>query len=209
MSPDRFDSGSRSRRNVWSHWVPLAATLTIATVGVAAWAWSQRKTSEDEDLPSGLDYDNSAEYASQDDRPEDNDQTYGVEAGPSEGWGAKMSGALRRTPSPQHFIDSTGKTVAAGFAAAGAAMGKALASIREEDKFESNPWSEEADAKRERAPVSSNKRRKTVVIVVSANSQFADDDYEHAVRIAHLRIWLCGYHLLTALVYLVSYSSPQ
>ncbi len=45
------------------------------------------------------------------------------------GWREKMSGALRRTPSPQQLFGSAGKTVAAGVAAAGAAVGSALASI--------------------------------------------------------------------------------
>jgi hypothetical protein len=100
-----------------------------------------------------------------------------------------MSGALRRTPSPQQFMDSAGKTIAGGFAAAGATMGKALASIREEDKYNDNPWSEEADAKRERDPEpSGTKKRRTVAIVVSADSPLADADnsgagyHEHAVR---------------------------
>jgi hypothetical protein len=65
-------------------------------------------------------------------------------------------------------------------------MGKALASIREEDKYgDNNPWSEEADAKDQRAPLPSSKRRKTVAIVVSADSPLANtetSDYlEHAV----------------------------
>lgn len=206
MSPDRYDRGSsRSRRSAWGHWVPLAITLTVATVGVAAWAWSQRKDGEEEQQNEepDLDYEN-ADYGDNPpygattrdapglDKPRRPDQeTHGITpaeaelAGPS--WGARMSGALRRTPSPQHFFDSTGKTVAAGVAAAGAAMGKALASIREEDKDAYNPWSEEADAKKDRAPgsVVSGKKRKTVAIVVSADNQLPDvqDDgfTEHAV----------------------------
>lgn len=192
--------------------MPLAITVTVATAGLAAWVWSQRKDEEDDDHEPGLDYDN-ADYgdnpaygASGDDRapqqqiPPSDVGSYGVapapgmaagpgmapEPGdvPGAGWGSRMSGALRRTPSPQQFLDSTGKTVAAGVAAAGAVVGKALASIREEDKPENNPWSEEAE-KKERSPVSSGKRRKTVAIVVSADTQLADMDddgyHEHAV----------------------------
>ncbi|CAI6098667.1 unnamed protein product [Clonostachys chloroleuca] len=209
MSPDPFDGGSRSRRGVWSHWVPLAITLTVATAGVAAWAWSQRKDSDDDDEP-GLDYDN-ADYGdnpaygasrteftpSKSPRPQqppyaDDQQSFGVAPGPSSeasapGWGARMSGALRRTPSPQQLIDSTGKSVAAGFAA----MGKALASIREEDKYsENNPWSEEADLKQERAPASTSKKRKTVVLVVSADSSLSEAEsggyHEHASILSHI-----------------------
>ncbi|KAL6855421.1 hypothetical protein ACO1O0_006567 [Amphichorda felina] len=208
MSPDRYDS---RRRGVWSHWVPLAVTLTVATAGVAAWAWSQRKETE-EDEHDGLDYanadyDNNPAYgASRNDRPPqqpprphappDDHESFGVAtAAPSDvsaaGWGARMSGALRRTPSPQQFIDSTGKSVAAGFAAAGAAMGKALASIREEDKYgDNNPWSEEADAKDHRGPLPSTKNRKTVAIIVSADSALAETDangyLEHASVLSHI-----------------------
>lgn len=203
MSPDRYDS---RRRGVWSHWVPLAVTLTVATAGVAAWAWSQHKDSSEDEHEPGLDYDN-ADYGdnpvygvSRDGRPPQqpprsqgpptDHESVGVVTAPSDvsGWGARMSGALRRTPSPQQFIETGGKSVAAGFAAAGAAMGKALSSIREEDKTygNSNPWSEEADAKADRGPLGSARGRKTVAIVVSADSPLAEVDssgfVEHAVR---------------------------
>lgn len=203
MSPpyDRYDRGS-SRRSVWTHWVPLAVTLTVATAGLAAWAWSQRRDEEDDnhadhaDHDPGLDYENADYGASGRDRGPDNpprrdDESYGVAPAPSEvsgaGWGARMSGALRRTPSPQQFFDSTGKTVAAGVAAAGAVMGKALASIREEDKaYAENPWSEEADAKKERSPPAPGTRRRTVAVVVSADTPIseADDDGSHELAVS-------------------------
>ncbi|KAH7153083.1 hypothetical protein EDB81DRAFT_945994 [Dactylonectria macrodidyma] len=216
MSPDH--GSSRSRRGVWSHWVPLAVTLTVATVGVAAWVWSQRKDEDEEaEHLSGLDYANadyvgdhqvqhSRDIGAPEKPPRPDEQTQGIAPGEEEvagtGWGIR--GALRRTPSPQQFFDSTGKTVAAGVAAASAAMGKALASIREEDKSpysgESNPWSEEADAKQvqERevqtpaspSAIIGGKKRKTVAIVVSADSQssFEADDgfHEHASILSHI-----------------------
>ncbi|KAK2596732.1 hypothetical protein QQS21_006187 [Conoideocrella luteorostrata] len=211
MSPN--DRGS-SRRGVWSHWVPLAVTVTVATAGLAAWVWSQRKDDDEEnafDHEPGLDYEN-ADYGDNpaygatdrdpkapDQRPRQHQQqqqdddtvSYGVATAHSDvqapGWGARMSGALRRTPSPQQFFDSTGKTVAAGVAAAGAAMGKALASIREEDKaYAENPWSEEADAKKERAPLSGDKRRKTVAIVVSADTRISDIDNDGMHELASI-----------------------
>ncbi|KAG5974257.1 hypothetical protein E4U55_008269 [Claviceps digitariae] len=203
MSPN--DRGS-SRRGVWSHWVPLAVTLTVATAGLAAWVWSQRKDEDQNSVDDELGFDyETADYgdnppygaSSRDvkapDQPSRHDSqraddaaSYGLATAQTDvsapGWGARMSGALRRTPSPQQFFDSTGKTVAAGVAAAGAAMGKALASIREEDKaYGENPWSEEADAKKERAPTSRYKTRKTVAIVVSADTKVSnfDDDGTH------------------------------
>lgn len=206
---------SRRRHGVWSHWIPLAITVTVATVGVAAWIWSQRSDSnsdDEEDETQHLDYDN-ANYG---DNPR-----YGVSGadsvprGPpsfksdlrhdevgygtttaaettgSSTWGARMSGALRRTPSPQHILDRAGKTVAAGVAAAGTAVGSALAAIREDDKSafaDHETWSEEADAKKEpktSARELAGKRRKNVAIVVSADThldELEEDGYhEHAV----------------------------
>lgn len=224
MSPpyDRYDRGSSRRRGVWGHWVPLVLTVTVATVGLAAWVWSQRNEDEHDDteptpddlyLQQDLDYenadygDNPAYGASRDvpgvtpppgagGQPRSGRADYGAAApqpDDSAGWGARMSGALRRTPSPQQFLDSAGKTVVAGVAAAGAAVGTALASIREEDKAayaDHETWSEEADSKKDR-PANSSKaagassRRKTVAIVVSADTHLEDVDldgfHEHAV----------------------------
>lgn len=209
MAPERYDS---RRNGTWGHWVPLVVTLSLATAGVAAWAWSQRRDSDSDDDEPGLVYGNAntnannqgaqgaaGGYASQYDAsssrahaaPSVGDETVGAAGSDVSGWGARMSGALRRTPSPQQFLDSTGKTVAAGFAAAGAAMGKALSSIREDDDGrgpypDGNPWSEEADAKAERAPLTSPRHRKTVAIVVSADSLGSTEEssagyFEHAV----------------------------
>ncbi|TQW03555.1 peroxin Pex22-like protein [Cordyceps javanica] len=213
------------RRGVWSHWVPLVVTVTIASAGLVAWALSQRK---EEEHPSydqeheHLDYEN-ADYGdnppygatnrgprpgpgpgpgpgpNSQSRPgysaasRNGEDAYGTQAEASgSNWGARMSGALRRTPSPQQFFDSTGKTITAGVAAAGAVIGKTLASIREEDKYpdDSRVWSEEADAKKERGPVYGDKRRRTVAVVVSADSplgRFADDEsHEHASILSHI-----------------------
>lgn len=214
-SPYDNRGSSRRRHGLWTHWVPLAVTVTVATVGVAAWIWSQRSTEdEDEDgVTQHLDYD-SANYGTNAQRGDGDDgvhsrgpPSFRSDLRPDEvgygvtqpvdptapGWGARMSGALRRTPSPQHILDRAGKTVAAGVAAAGTAVGSALAAIREDDKSayaDHETWSEEADAKKEPGPRpqasgSSNKRRKTVAIVVSADTHLdhLDDDgyHEHAV----------------------------
>lgn len=212
MSPPSHPyDGRSSRRGLWTHWLPLVVTLSVATAGLAAWAWSQRQGEEgsnkvdegsnsDDDSAEHepyLDYEN-ADYgdnppygASDRSRPSElqppprPDDGHSVEAAGT-GWGARMSGALRRTPSPQQLLDSTGRTVAAGVAAAGAAMGKALASIREEDKaYAENPWSEEADAKKGRGPRRQTKRRRTVAVVLSADvpAPTADDSSSHELAV--------------------------
>lgn len=221
MSSPYDNRGSSRRRNgAWSHWVPLAVTVTVATVGVAAWIWSQRSNHEEdeeeaegeESITQHLDY----EHADYGDNPpygalgdgasarappsfrsdlREDETGYGNTqadtAGPS--WGSRVSGALRRTPSPQNLLDRAGKTVAAGVAAAGTAVGSALAAIREEDKAafaDHETWSEEADAKKENVPASQprepgNKKKKVVAIVISADTQLDDVDedgyLEHAV----------------------------
>ncbi|KAH8678215.1 hypothetical protein BX600DRAFT_507179 [Xylariales sp. PMI_506] len=216
-----YDSSRSRRRGVWGHWVPLVVTVTVATVGLAAWAWSQRQTDDEEEIPPDLDYEN-ADYG---DNPPygasgprlATDETisgnpsfkadgasYGVaeahaEANANAGWGQQMSGALRRTPSPQQFLSNAGKTVAAGMGAVGAAMGSALAAIREEDKnayADHETWSEEAEARKdqgkEKAPNSREpgKRRKTVAVIVSADTNLDDFDedgfHEHASILSHI-----------------------
>ncbi|EWG50452.1 hypothetical protein FVEG_09663 [Fusarium verticillioides 7600] len=172
MSPDH--GSSRSRRGVWSHWVPLAVTLTVATVGVAAWVWSQRKDGDDEDEHYGLDYGNQARtgdnqpHGSRDINsrdiqgpekpPRPDGQSQGIapadEDAAGGGWGSRMSGALRRTPSPQQFFDST------------------------------------APADTSSPLVGGNRRRKTVAIVVSAETgavpEEEDSFHEHASILSHI-----------------------
>lgn len=229
------ESSRSRRRGVWSHWIPLAVTVTIATVGVAAWVWSQRSHEEDETdaAPADLDYEN-ADYGenppygadTRDPRPSaakpttkrdgvnDGEGDVHPEAsGVAAGWGAQMSGALRRTPSPQQFFTHAGKTIAAGVAT----VGSALASIREDDKnayADHETWSEEAEARREKPspkpsarPRGPEQRRKTVVIVVSADTGVDDFDenefHEHAVRKKSNTLYLFATRILLISRYLV------
>lgn len=155
-SYDRYErrqtGGGSSRRSALGYWLPLALTVTAATVGIAAWIWSERKDDESDDY-----------YSKGDDRPPAGPPSEFSGPGPGqtsytrrdggqnledEGMVARVSGALRRTPSPQQLLDGASRRVAAGVAAAGAAVGGALSSIREEDKrdFEDHSrWSEEAE----------------------------------------------------------------
>ena len=224
-SYDRYERTARpapSRRGGLSYWIPLALTVTVATVGIAAWIWSERKDDEDDEPgyrpgpdpgPSRPDYGRNLDgsirtgppsYA--DVRP--GEVAYGTAQRPeeSQSYMARMSGALRRTPSPQQFMEGASRTVVAGVAAAGAAVGSALSSIREEDKNaykDHRTWSEEAEARlpgsspgppsgvevrsvsesgviaNPRVPIGTGKR-KTVAIVVSADinedGQMDEDD---------------------------------
>ncbi|KAI1195318.1 hypothetical protein F5X97DRAFT_248018 [Nemania serpens] len=212
------ESSRSRRRGVWSHWIPLAVTVTVATVGVAAWVWSQRSREEEEAeaAPADLDYENAdygenppygadtrdprhstAKPTTERDGVNDGEGDVHPEAsGVAAGWGAQMSGALRRTPSPQQFLSHAGKTIAAGVAT----VGSALASIREDDKnayADHETWSEEAEARQEKPPSKPSarprdpdQRRKTVAIVVSADTGVDDFDeqefHEHASILSHI-----------------------
>ena len=116
----------------------------------------------------------------------------------------RMSGALRRTPSPQQIFDGASKKVVAGVSAAGAAVTGALSSITEEDRpgYEDHrSWSEEADSqsggkvsrtsrrgpelidneestvsRASQATVKAEGKRKSVAIVVSAVTDYEHDD---------------------------------
>lgn len=206
---------SSGRRTALGYWVPLALTVGVAAAGVAAWIWSERIEDEDNDgnyprgddgfpapgrggdeLPPGYDGDYARSTATD---IHDTDDVSMV---------ARMQGALRRTPSPQQIFDGASKRVAAGMAAAGAFVGGALTSIREEDRgdFEDHSrWSEEVESRSRRdlsdlaAPTASgtlpgpgvaagtssgSKKKKTVAIVVSSDTSRLDpEEYtsDHAV----------------------------
>ena len=260
-----YDRSSRqaraqpSHRGTLTYWLPLIFTVTVATVGVAAWIWSERKDDDEDQLspppggyPPGDPYQQNyppppgsfpsqtpgyppAGYPPPPGEPYGRNPDGSVRTGPPsyadvrpgevaygttqqqqpqqppQGYFAQMSGALggalKRTPSPQQFIDGASRSVVAGVAAAGAVVGSALSSIREEDKNaykDHKTWSEEAETRASgiapiemrsgsepgvsapRVPVS-NGRRKTVAIVVSADTNddgvVDEDDHfmEHAV----------------------------
>lgn len=257
---ETYESRSRRRqtgRSVLGYWLPLAVTVTAATVGLATWIWSERHEDDNDDTED--DYDGERKKR----REKEHDQydaemrrrevvehpraPSGHEAeafeGPSSsstrgeqrelqdvstGMVARMSGAIRRSPSPQQILDEASRRVAAGVAAAGAVVGGALSSIREEsrdDYGDHSRWSEEADMRaahsemsghqaaravanvakqppsnmreaeaivkaetsRSTTPAKSNLKRKTVAVVVSAdtNGDFhgaePNDHHEDAV----------------------------
>ena len=210
----RRNYGTSSRRTTLGYWVPLALSVTVATIGLAAWIWNER-SSDDEYDRDDRDY-----------RPPPNYGDGGPGQGPyppqgqpippeDPGLMARMSGALRRTPSPQQFFDQAGRRVTAGVAAAGAAVtgavGGALGSIREENKVDyedHSRWSEEAavrassniaasgplagpsstfgvGAPQVPAAARSGDRRKTVAIVMSAENSHGDHSQDATYHQEH------------------------
>ncbi|KAJ5743206.1 hypothetical protein N7533_010308 [Penicillium manginii] len=159
---------STGRRTAMGYWIPLALTVGVATLSVAAWIWSERDEDDDEEgdrrphdgqgqgpYPQpppghiGGDFPPPS-YAS-----EGYARSAGVDGGPGDTpydptFMGRMQGALRRTPSPQQIFDGASRKVAAGVTAAGAFVGNALTSIREENRgdFEDHSrWSEEAQSR--------------------------------------------------------------
>ncbi|KAF2183664.1 hypothetical protein K469DRAFT_751390 [Zopfia rhizophila CBS 207.26] len=209
FSYDRYDRRqSSNRRTTFGYWVPLVLTVTVATAGAVAWIWSERRddddSSDDADLSYGEDRD--GKIPSGPGGVRDN-MSQGV-IHEEEGLVSRVQGVIRRTPSPQQLFDSVSKKTAAGVAAAGAAVGGVLASIREEDRDDfgdHNRWSEEAALRRNVEAQSSQSasavdsqtrlfaasvrggghtggRRKTVAIVVSAESSMENPHEEESAH---------------------------
>ena len=162
-------------RSVMGYWMPLVLTVGVATIGIAAWIWSEQSDEDDDDYYPPDDSGDESYYAPRPRPPPAGHppppppppppQGYGREISEStestalyrdlptqssddSGMFARMQGALRRTPSPQDIFGGASKRVAAGMAAAGAFVG--LAPIREEGRgdFEDHTrWSEEAESR--------------------------------------------------------------
>jgi hypothetical protein len=212
---------STGRRTAMGYWIPLALTVGVATLSIAAWIWSERDEDDENDRPHdgpdghypppppgtvGSDYPPSYETG---------DYARGTGPGTTPGdnpydpsFMGRMQGALRRTPSPQQLFDGASRRVMASVTAAGAYVGGALTSIREENRgdFEDHTrWSEEAQSRAtqrdqqtpagptmsgalpSRAPAAGQntyeKKKKTVAIVISSLSPSDSDEFasEHAV----------------------------
>ena len=169
-----FDAAAR-QRSFMGYWMPLVLTVGVATIGIAAWIWSEQGD-EDDDYYPRRDYDDSGDESYPTPPPgcippsrrHRGDVMDPVEPGTEpyttssetglyrdlpdqpddSGMLARMQGALRRTPSPQEIFGGASKRVAAGMAAAGAFVG--LSTIREEGRgdFEDHTrWSEEVESR--------------------------------------------------------------
>lgn len=200
---------SSSRRSTLGYWVPLALTVTLATAGLVAWIWSERqdgRENDDDDEDDDNEYTTDEHDPARDNNPTSSgqDNIRSTATGEDDGFFSRMTGAVRRSPSPQQLFDNAGQRLVAGVAAAGAAVG--LGSIREEvsgaqDReggfSDHERWSEEAETKRVEAQTGGKsaatqpKHRRTVAIVVSAESlhheveEEDEEDYEieHVVSV--------------------------
>ncbi|KAF7720141.1 Uncharacterized protein PECH_007433 [Penicillium ucsense] len=223
----RRGGAGNSSRTALGYWVPLALTVGVATLSIAAWIWSERDDDDDNERPSN---DRDPPYATDPTgtvhgdyppsyRTEDHNREIvpGAEHGEHQydpSFMARMQGALRRTPSPQQLFDGASRRVMAGVTAAGAYVGGALTSIREENRgdFEDHTrWSEEAQSRATQrnqptgdAPLISGalsshlppvgqgqtarNKKKTVAIVVSSVTPPDSDAFasEHASILSHL-----------------------
>jgi hypothetical protein len=219
---DRYERRSAiagPRRSGLTHWVPLVLTITAATVGLVAWIWSERNDDDDDEYDDGTRPRPEGSLPPSYGDMRQGESAYGTTARAGEessSYMARMSGALKRTPSPQQFFNGASRTVAAGVAAAGAAVGSALYSIREDDKNaykDHKTWSEEAELRKSGVspgPAAASSKtqtqkghigpgsgkRKTVAIVISADADMDGlddgDDYvqEHAVCFLSLDLYL-------------------
>ncbi|KAJ6111220.1 hypothetical protein N7486_003455 [Penicillium sp. IBT 16267x] len=214
---------STGRRTAMGYYIPLALTVGVAAVSIAAWIWSERHD-DDDDHPDDAESHHAppppGAVAGDFPPPAYGTGSYardiGADAAPGDAqydpsFMARMQGALRRTPSPQQIFDGASRKVVAGVTAAGQFVGGALTSIREENRgdFEDHTrWSEEAQSRAKesgeqttsvptmsgalpgRAPGqhSLDKKKKTVVIVVSSLTPSDSDDFasEHASILSHL-----------------------
>ncbi|KAL1651569.1 hypothetical protein SLS61_005522 [Didymella pomorum] len=154
---DRYDrrQPATRTRSTFGYWVPLVLTVTVATAGLAAWVWSERRddedeSSEDDNLSYGEESDRKTPRNAHNNNAPLNRDSTGLSQGVvgQDDLMSRVQGVIRRTPSPQQVFDTVSKKTAAGWAAAGAA----LASIREEDKDDAygdhSRWSEEAAIRR-------------------------------------------------------------
>lgn len=186
---DRYDAArrrhTRPSRSALGYWVPLVLTVTIASAGLAAWIWSERQQDGDDDDDNDRnddkdDKDQQDEHPTEDTRHDAPSESRSHER--DQGFLARMT---RRTPSPQQFLDKTGQRIAAGVAAAGAAVGLSGASRPDEREAafsDHERWNEEAENKRSRK-ASSTKNRRTVAVVLSAHSPA--EEHQHGQEMSH------------------------
>ncbi|PSK53212.1 hypothetical protein B9Z65_3412 [Elsinoe australis] len=206
----------RSSRSTLSTYAPLVLTLTLASAGLAAWIWSERRTTpsypptDDEELYRYTSDDETAPppYPPRSSASGERAQSQGVR---DEGLLGRVSEAAR-SASPGLY-DSAGRVVGAGVAAVSAGAA-ALGLVRSEERREGSAakegkverrregreegfsdherWSEEAAKRSEKGKGKERDgaRKRTVAVVVSAQGMggFEGEELglEHTSILSHL-----------------------
>ena len=185
---DRYDAARRRQarpgRSALGYWLPLVVTVTIATVGLAAWIWSERQQDDDHDNDRHDDaeddtYDHPLECP--DDVPQSRGQTSDT---PDQGFLARMTG---RTPSPQQLFDNAGQRIRSAVGLPGSSAVEKQQEGPDPAFSDNEHWNEEAETKRSQRPAQSshqtNKSKRTVVVVLNGQDQDDEPTYrtEHAV----------------------------
>lgn len=169
FSYGRYEHQSRRRpgshsRTAYGYWIPLGFTILVGTIGLATWAWKERRDNPDvDDDEPGDKSDESGQYGL--DRPPSSqshlvagetsyrqdqvEESIEVNSDQQNTFMEKMSKTVRNAPGPQQLYDGASRQVAAGVAAAGAVLGRGLSSTKEEkDDFRDHrTWSEEAETR--------------------------------------------------------------
>lgn len=219
FSYDRYDRQRRARgpsaqRTATNYWIPLGITVATTAIGLAIWAWNERKdyvedTSSDDDhhddpyaRSKKSKYKRSSRRELDPHPPENVIESLEVKGpeGPEaveqqqETVFSRMSGAIKRTPSPQILFDGASKRVAAGVAAAGAAagavVGRGLSSLKEsDDDFQDHErWSAEAETRSVETGVvraGQTKRKRMIAVVVSAAGKSDQGEVNPEYEIEH------------------------
>ncbi|KAI5238353.1 hypothetical protein E4T43_07470 [Aureobasidium subglaciale] len=192
---DRYDAARRRQvrpgRSTLGYWIPLVVTVTIATAGLAAWIWSERQQDDDDDNARHDDSDDD-KYDHPLDYPEDlTDDQYDTPEARDEGFLARVTG---RTPPPQQLFDNAGQRIRSAVGLSDQSTGRGQEERGEPAFSDNEHWNEEAESKRTQRPASqstTNKSRRSVVIVLNADDREHEQDSsayitEHASILSHL-----------------------
>ncbi|KAI1975358.1 hypothetical protein LOZ53_003910 [Ophidiomyces ophidiicola] len=207
--------GSSGRRTALGYWVPLAITVSVAAVGLAAWVWSERNEGDGDEYGEGQHSQTPIKLypESESSRHADLSDSHEHPRLPDgdNSMISRMQDAWRQAPSPQQWLDGASKKVVAGVAAAGAAVGGALSAIREEEH--SDPDDSPRNANQQGHPATTTgpgtstipygtsgppfskpttRRIRTIAIVISSISKNeADEDISaHTSILAHLPAYI-------------------
>jgi len=156
--PYPYEPSRSHRKGLLGQWLPLAVTVTAVSIGIAAWIWSERRDTDNDDGSDSHAADHNALVGDRKDQLDahnrDVQDTRHVQEKrqdatsqsdppvlvlpPNDTLYARVTDVVRRTPSPQQILGDTGRRVAASVGAA-FGIGKTL------DFRDHEAWQEEAE----------------------------------------------------------------